>query len=111
MNRVIRALNTRTYVDPDGVEVTRTIFLQTMFAAAGSQELIPDAVAMIDEAWRSLFGAPRSRDSIDYGYFYARSFVLCGDTREDADHAADSARHRQCTGRSRDPLGVGARDD
>lgn len=93
MNRVIRALNTRTYVDADGVEVTRTTFLETMFAAAGSQELIPDAVAMIDEAWRSLFGAPRGREAIDYGYFYARSFVLCGDTirRDSIAEAAASA--------------------
>ena len=94
MNRVIRALNTRTYVDADGREVTRTDFLQTMFAAAGAQELIPDAVAMIDEAWRALFASPRGREATEYGHFYSRSFILCGDMveRESIEESADAAR-------------------
>lgn len=94
MNRVIRALNTRTYVDADGDEVTRVGFLQTMFAAAGSQALIPAAVAKIDEAWRALFASPRGREATDYGYFYSRSFILCGDMveRDSLEEAADAAR-------------------
>jgi pimeloyl-ACP methyl ester carboxylesterase len=80
MYRVISALNNRTYVDLDGREVTRASFLAGMFAAAASQALIPDAISKIDEAYAALFGLPRAaRADVDYGSFYARRFVMCGD--------------------------------
>jgi pimeloyl-ACP methyl ester carboxylesterase len=80
MYRVINALDRRTYVDAEGRDVTRATFLAGMFAAAGSQELIPDAIAEIDEAYSALFGSPRAAQAeVDYGSFYARRFVMCGD--------------------------------
>ena len=80
MYRVISALNGRTYLDADGREVTRASFLGVMFSAAASQALIPDAITAIDEAYAALFGSPRAtREDADYGSFYARRFVMCGD--------------------------------
>lgn len=85
MGRVIRALNTRTYMTSDGREMTRTEFLQVMVDAAGSQEFIPVAVATIDEGWRALFGGDRSGrasrpQATAFGATYTRNFILCGDT-------------------------------
>ncbi|MFM9135161.1 MAG: alpha/beta hydrolase [bacterium] len=80
MYRVIDALNRRTYVDDEGFTVTRVMFIQGLIGAAGSQQYIPDAVAMIDEAYRALFLRTRAAPAMDYGPFYSRNFVLCGDT-------------------------------
>ena len=91
MYRVIDALNRRTYVDDEGTTVTRTVFINRMLVAAGAQEYIPDAVADIDEAYRALFGSPRTTPAIDYGSFYARNFILCGDTVARPSIAASAA--------------------
>lgn len=91
MYRVISALNHRTYVDAGGDEVTRAIFLQDMFTAAMSEVEIPLAIARIDEAYAALFGAPRTaRAEVDYGSFFSRRFVMCGDfaDRPTAEQAA-----------------------
>ncbi len=91
MHRVIDTLDRRTYVDTEGRTVTRVTFLGVMFAAAGAQELIPEAVAAIDEAYRALFGSPRTTPALDYGPFYSRNFILCGDTVGRGSIAAASA--------------------
>lgn len=91
MYRIIAALDGRTYVNADGDVVDRTQFLQVMFAAAGSQELIPDAIAAIDEASAALFGTRRAAEpEPDYATVYSRRFVMCGDfaDRPSLDQAA-----------------------
>jgi pimeloyl-ACP methyl ester carboxylesterase len=86
MYQVIDALNLKTYVNADGRTVTRESFLTEMVSAAGSQELIPYAVDLVDSSYTALFGSPRSVtqrvDEPDQGFQYARRFVNCGDYRD-----------------------------
>lgn len=88
MYQVIDALNLTTYVDAEGRTVTRESFLAAMQSAAGSQDLIPSAVELVDAAYAALFGSARTvtprADEPDQGFNYSRRFINCGDYRDRA---------------------------